>query len=279
MRQRRRWSDNDKHFGPFLYSRDRESKSWGAVIDSGHDEHAGCHLRLRGFGHTLIVELPSIIKPWQERIVAGWDPATVERMGRDWYINEDAREYGFNVSYEGGTGFLQIFMGRQSDSSKTTQNWSCFLPWTDWRHVRLSFYDAKGDHFWTEWDVRDNRYRPNWSARLAAEKACPAVTFEFDDFDGKRIKATTRIQEREWHFGTKWCKWLSWFRKPMIRRSLNIEFSEEVGPEKGSWKGGTMGTGIDLLPGEQHEEAFRRFCDKDHRSKYRSYRIAFVGRA
>lgn len=36
-----------------------------------------------------------------------------------------------------------------------------------------------------------------------------------------------------------WFKWLSWFGRPKIRRSLDIQFSSETGPEKGSWKGGT----------------------------------------
>ena len=47
-----------------------------------------------------------------------------------------------------------------------------------------------------------------------------------------------------------------------IRRSLDLEFSGETGPEKGSWKGGTVGTGIEMLPGELHEAAFRRYCQK-----------------
>ncbi len=79
-------------------------------------------------------------------------------------------------------------------------------------------------------------------------------------------------------FGTGWFKWLSWFRAPKIRRSLAIEFSGETGPEKGSWKGGTVGTGIDMRPGELHESAFRRYCGEPHRSKYNEYHVKFVSR-
>lgn len=49
------------------------------------------------------------------------------------------------------------------------------------------------------------------------------------------------------------------------------------GPEKGSWKGGTIGHSIEMLPDELHEAAFRRYCDQDHRAKGRSYRIRFIG--
>lgn len=107
--------------------------------------------------------------------------------------------------------------------------------------------------------------------------AVPKAIFEFEDYDGKRIKATTHIAEWEWKFGEGSFKWLSIFRKPKIRRSLDIQFSEEVGPEKGSWKGGTIGHSIDMTEGELHESAFRRYCEQEHNSKHRQYKIKFVG--
>lgn len=57
---------------------------------------------------------------------------------------------------------------------------------------------------------------------------------------------------------------------------LDLRFSEEVGPQKGSWKGGTIGTGCDMLPGETPEQAFRRYCEKLHSSKGNKYMIKFV---
>jgi hypothetical protein len=72
------------------------------------------------------------------------------------------------------------------------------------------------------------------------------------------------IQEREWLRGVKAFRWLSRFFYPKIRRSLNLEFHKEVGPRKGSWKGGTIGHSIEMLPGELHEAAFRRYCEKNN---------------
>jgi hypothetical protein len=100
-----------------------------------------------------------------------------------------------------------------------------------------------------------------WEERKAIEDGCPSLTLAFTDFDGERLTARTRIEEREWRLGTGWFKWLSVFRKPMIKRSLDIRFSGETGREKGSWKGGTIGHGIEMLPGELHASAFRRYCD------------------
>ena len=77
-------------------------------------------------------------------------------------------------------------------------------------------------------------------------------------------------EEREWHFGTGWFKWLSWFRPRKIRRSLDLRFSGETGDRKGSWKGGTLGHSINMLAGEMHELAFRRYCLE--------HKMTFIGR-
>ena len=121
------WSDNDRYFGPFTYARQSKGyRSIAVVLGSGDDDdYPGCRLRFSGFGRTLILALPAIIKPWREKVYPNWDAATVERLGRDWYWNTKEREYGFSCA----EGFLQVFLGRQTDDSSTTQSWSAFLPW------------------------------------------------------------------------------------------------------------------------------------------------------
>lgn len=257
-RHKRRWGDNDHHFGPFTYARDRMYRPFSALLRSGYDESAGCNLHLSGFGHTLIVELPQIISPHRRKVVPGWDQQTIERLGRDWYYDESPREYGFSVN----DGFLQVKLGRQTHDSSTTQDWAYFLPWTQWRHVRRSFYGIDGAHVATLPDTGKSYVGDlgRLERERAIEDATPTASFEFDDFDGERLVATTRIEEREWKFGTGYFKWLSLFRRPKIRRSLNIQFSGETGRRKGSWKGGTVGHSIDTPPGELHESAFRRYC-------------------
>lgn len=272
---KRRYSGNDRHFGPLTFS-GHSDESWrplGVVLDSGDDdEKPGCHIKLHGFGRTLICELPAVVRPlrqWVDTSKYEWS-----KSPEGGYWDSHRREFGFTVS----DGFLQVFLGPQTHDSITTKSWCKHLPWTQWRHVRFSCYDAHGNHFWTQ---RDGDRKPGismYDEQSAAEKACPKVVFEFDDFDGERIQATTHIEEREWHFGEGWFKWLSLFRRPMIKRSLDMKFNKEVGPDKGSWKGGTCGHGIEMLPGELHEAAFRRYCEQEHRSKYRNFRIAYVGR-
>jgi hypothetical protein len=263
--RKRRWSDNDRHFGPFTFAMNGSWRPMGIVVDSGEDEESpGCHLRLYARWFTLLCELPPIVQPYRERVTATyWDAATIERMGRDWYENTHSREYGFQIS----DGHLQVYRGRQTGDSSTTQSWSCFLPWTQWRHIRHSLYNDKGAHYWTEGKSETGlKGIRDW---MDAEENCPSVSFEFDDYDGERITATTRIEEREWKFGEGYFKWLSLFRKARVHRSLDIDFSQETGAEKGSWKGGTMGHSIEMLPGELHESAFRRYCNE--------HKMTFIG--
>jgi hypothetical protein len=258
---RRRWSDNDHNFGPFTYAWSDRYRPFGVELESGKEDHLGNQLRFHAFGHTLIVHLPAIIQPHRTKVFPAWDEATTARLGRNWYWDEHRRGFGFSFI----EGALHLRYGRQTHDSSTDKSKCYFLPWRSWRHVRRSFYGIAGEHIVTLPDRRLRGLSIEERGKImdeerAAEVVCPTVSFAFDDFDGERLTATTRIEEREWRLGEGKFKWLSWFHRPKIRRSLDIRFSGETGKRKGSWKGGTIGTGIDMLPGELHEPAFRRYC-------------------
>lgn len=251
-----RWGDHDRYLGPFTYARDRRYKTIGLVLSSAGDEDRSAMLRLSLASHTFIAAIPSIIKPWRRWVdTSKYDWSSGPGSG---YWDVHRREFGFSYS----EGFLQVFLGPQTHDSGTTKSWCKFLPWTQWRHVRRSLYDLDGKHVWTEPEGL-GYVGGAWEARKAAEAACPTRTFAFSDIDGEQLTVRTRIEEREWRFGTGWFKWLSLFRKPRITRSLDLAFSGETGKRKGSWKGGTIGHSITMLPGELHEAAFRRYCTQN----------------
>lgn len=252
---RRRWGDNDIYFGPLTFARDKHYRPIAIVLSSGEDEYPGASLRFSGGGFTMIVALPSwLVSAEKTRVYPQWDEEVVKRLGRDWYWAITKREYGFSLS----DGFLNFSLGRQTMDSSSEQRWGCFLPWTQWRHVRHSLYGLDGSHFT---DVPQPRLE-SWEQRQRVIDACPTVNFAFRDFDGEALTATTRIEEREWRFGTGWFKWLSAFARPKVSRSLDITFSGETGKRKGSWKGGTTGHSIDMRPGELHASAFARYCSE-----------------
>jgi len=255
--RKRRWSDNDRHIGPLTYSIGSAYKAYGVLIDSGDDEYPGCCMRAHLGRLTMILELPQVIQPWRHWVDTSryqWSDAG----GGYWDVHH--RQYGFTVS----DGFLQVFLGQQTHDSTTTKNWCAHLPWTQWRFVRKSLYNPDGSHFWTEPTRRQVPGGASWEKQERMRKAVPKVVFEFDDFDGERINATTHIEEWEWRFGEGWFKWLSLFRKPKVRRTLDIWFSQEVGQRKGSWKGGTIGHSVEFKPGEFPVHAFCRYCAENN---------------
>lgn len=273
-----RWAgEADRYLGPFTYVRERSGyRTLAVVLGSGdNDDYPGCRLRLSAFGRTLIIALPALIRPWREKVYPGsaWDDATVARLGRDWYWNVHEREFGFTLA----EGHLSVKLGRQTHDGSTTQSWGYFLPWTQWRHVRHSWYGLRGEHVAdmphrrTFAGISIEEHRAYWAEQEQIEALVPTATFAFLDYDGEQLTAATRINEREWRRGTGWFRWLSLIWPKNVRRSLDIRFSGETGKRKGSWKGGTIGTGIDMLPCELHASAFRRYCNENG--------MTFVGEA
>lgn len=260
MTRRERYTDNDHTWGPFLWAKSEGGRTAAAYYEACTHEDSDAKfnvLHLQVFKWLLRVYFPALLKPFRERHQANWDAATVARLGRNYYDTFSPRAYGFYIF----DGHFYVYLGAQTSDSTTTQSWSCFLPWTQWRHVRQSWYGPDGEVLGEMFDTTHRevaKAQRDW--RWEFEKTLPKVVFEFKDFDGEVIQAKTHIEEREWRFGTGWCKWLSFFRRPRVRTSLDIAFTKEVGPRKGSWKGGTIGHSTEVLPGELHEAAFRRYC-------------------
>jgi hypothetical protein len=64
----------------------------------------------------------------------------------------------------------------------------------------------------------------------------------------------------------------------MITTKLEINFSEEVGKDKGGWKGGTLGHSCPIRGGQTAEDAFRDYCLREFSSKNGKYGITFIRR-
>lgn len=253
-----RWSDNDRYFGPFTYASESRYRNIALMLGSGDDDdYPGCRLRLSLGKRTMIVALPPIIKPWRQWNEIRTEPTRsqmIERGREPGYWDTHEREYGFSAS----DGALHIHYGPQTHDSETTKSRVWFFPWREHRSIRHSLYDLQGEHFADipEWGFR---HKNGWAVKEAIENACPVARFEFADFDGEHIVATCRIEEREWKRGKGLFR-LFFLGRNRVSRSLGLSFSSEVGRRKGSWKGGTVGHSISMLPGELHEAAFRRYC-------------------
>lgn len=70
----------------------------------------------------------------------------------------------------------------------------------------------------------------------------------------QKVNATISRHKMEW----RW-KSLMWLPYPRyVREYIDVKFSDEIGEESGSWKGGTVGCSYDMLPGETPKQTLTR---------------------
>jgi hypothetical protein len=81
------------------------------------------------------------------------------------------------------------------------------------------------------------------------------IEYDFTDkYDNTIIPTKVYVEEREWR--QHWLKWTKLFA--LVRKTIDVDFSKEVGGKKGSWKGGTVGCGYNMKKGETALECIKR---------------------
>jgi hypothetical protein len=150
-------------------------------------------------------------------------------------------EYGFAFYDDVLTFYHGKATGRPRDGSTTRIT----MPWA-WTHVRHSYLKVDGSR-------HHNAALGEYSAPAVTKSMFPYI-YVRQSGEIQHREATVNGEEREWRL--HYTPWLPWPRK--IRRSINVEFSEEVGERAGSWKGGCLGCGYDWLLGETQLDALRR---------------------
>lgn len=126
------------------------------------------------------------------------------------------------------------------------------LPWS-WSVHRKS--QLLADESWSHEFFRKGG-RLSWEEQKALnlwKKDLP-YTYVLSSGEVQERRAVIRVEE--WESRRRWLNWCPLFAR--VTRSIWVEFSGEVGEGTGSWKGGTMGCGYDLLPGEAPEACLRR---------------------
>lgn len=260
-----RLTDDDKHIGKRITYGKTTPDSFRFVYTTDvHEDTRSDHnaLYIAALGYVVRIILPEIVKPYQIKIKANWDEATIKRLGRDHYYIYLDREYGFS-KYE---NFLQIFYGLQQDG-----HWACtdglkekrksyFLPWREYRLTKNQMFDGDMNLVWEE--IKGKSFRDNQDKRYDLQNTMKKRSFKIRDYDGEEIICDTHVEHREWKRGDKWFKWLSLFMKGINKTYLELNFRKEVGPRKGEWKGGLTGMGFSMNPEESIEQAFQRWCEE-----------------
>lgn len=226
---------------------------WGIGLNSGYEDHQP-YLRLIGFRRFLVIYLPKwVVQPQRRKVQAGWDAATIARLGRDWYWDETRREFGISLH----EGRFSIDYGVQPDCWPGDKRVSWQLPWTDWRCIENRWLDLGGKVFERVPD------EATFEKREAAKQRAPRVMFAFSDYDGERIEATVRMEDFEHAVGRGRWAWLDRVIPRRIGHRYDVEYSKECGRRKGSWKGGMLSCNGVAEPGVLHEAAFRRHATEE----------------
>ncbi|MBS1793633.1 MAG: hypothetical protein JSS81_07260 [Acidobacteria bacterium] len=130
------------------------------------------------------------------------------------------------------------------------------FPWNyDW--IRTSKLLADGS-----WYHDTYKNRLPWKEKNAIEKTLDffkethPYRYVLRSGEAQDVSATIGVTEQEWRWRSRLFKWLGWPKK--VRRTISVEFSDEVGEERGSWKGGTVGCGYELKDDETPLECLRR---------------------
>lgn len=79
-----------------------------------------------------------------------------------------------------------------------------------------------------------------------------AKIWQFDyTYEDQQAIAKCVMERRTWYR-----KWLPFMKE--TRTTLDVQFNREMGSQAGTWKGGVIGTSIEMTSGETAEQALRR---------------------
>lgn len=151
-----------------------------------------------------------------------------------------------------------------------------YMPWT-WEWVRTSYLAHDGTTWFTEyaasWMARGapvgewwvqgwrrlDEHRAKYDATMVKLDGIKwrrdfAYTYTLRSGEVQKRVATVTVEEREWRR-----RWTYWFKLgAKVRRTIAVEFDQEVGERSGTWKGGVLGCGYEMRPGESAEDCLRR---------------------
>lgn len=123
------------------------------------------------------------------------------------------------------------------------------MPWS-WEFLRHTIWDVDGN------DVSEilNGVYDSDTIRSVTKAQEFDYVYVRNSGEVQNRKAYVYVEEREWRW--RWFMKLPWPR--MIKRCIDVSFSEEIGERVGSWKGGCISCGYDLKPGETAQQCLQR---------------------
>ena len=122
--------------------------------------------------------------------------------------------------------------------------------------IRWDQYIGNPEQYWYQSSKKECwRSAPYMSNYKENSGELTTWTYDYTDpYDNTVVPCKFWVEEMEWR--PKWLKWTKLFTK--TKRFIEVDFSEEMGPRKDSWKGGVIGCGFNMLSNEHPMETIRR---------------------
>lgn len=166
-------------------------------------------------------------------------------------INDcESPRWGFYIYYHGFLSETQLIICKGKKNKYINFPWN--LEW--YRTSHLSEWDKDHMVWLTEIKGQQKDYWDSQKWDDLKWKETYPYTYVLKSGEIQERLATVRVVEREWR--RKGWMWSTLFAQ--VIRSIDVEFNQEVGERTGSWKGGTVGCGWDLLPGESPYSCLKR---------------------
>lgn len=108
--------------------------------------------------------------------------------------------------------------------------------------------------FYRRWYLRDDGQWAEHGTAGNPETLTVPYHYTLQSGEVQERLATVRADRMEWRW--LWLRWSPWPRK--VATYIDVTFDGEVGEGTGSWKGGCIGCGYDMLPGESMLQTLRR---------------------
>lgn len=163
----------------------------------------------------------------------------------------ESRQWGFYIYYHGFLSETDFVICKGSKTKHIDFPWN--LEW-----YRTSHLAEWGPDQPMIWLIEYKGHRLDyWDTEKHGEtfwKETHPYTYVLESGEVQERQATIRVKEMEWRRkGWMWSPFLN-----QVIKSIDVQFDKEVGERTGSWKGGTVGCGYELLPNESPYQCFKR---------------------
>jgi len=177
-------------------------------------------------------------------VTAGWGQFWIKLWrGTAWRHDDMWESYGFSLDPDSHSN-LHLKWGKRYKI--------IHMPW-DWKQVRHEVLRADGTwaKYLPEYGTMANGWKP-----LNDGRHIEAFDYTYVLKNGGVQHRTAYVYAERRELRWLWLRWLPFPRR--IVQAIDVRFSAEVGERTGSWKGGTVGCGYTMLPGETAEDTLKR---------------------